>query len=101
MSASMDRILAGDCGAIVNDHTIGHGFDRMQMTAAYRRIALAALLIAAGALYLWRLDRAPVYLGWDEARTAVQGYSLATTGRDMNGARLPLLFHITDPLIVN
>src|SRR5262249_20355995 len=65
------------------------------------RFVFVVVLLAAAALYVWRLDRAPVYLGWDEARTALQGYSLATTGRDMTGARLPLLFHITDPLIHN
>jgi hypothetical protein len=59
------------------------------------------VLVFAALLYLKDLGRAPVYLGWDEARTAVQGYSLATTGRDMNGHRAPLLFHITDPLIPN
>jgi 4-amino-4-deoxy-L-arabinose transferase-like glycosyltransferase len=65
----------------------------------HHRFALFAVLIGGALLYLWHLDRAPVYLGWDEARTAIQGYSLATTGRDMTGARMPLLFHITDPLI--
>jgi 4-amino-4-deoxy-L-arabinose transferase-like glycosyltransferase len=65
------------------------------------RVALLAVLLAAGGLYAWRVERAPVYLGWDEARTAMQGYSLATSGRDMTGARTPLLFHITDPLIQN
>jgi len=65
------------------------------------RTAMVGVLLLATALYSWRLGEAPVYLGWDEARTAVQGYSLATTGRDMTGARLPLLFHITDPLIPN
>lgn len=71
------------------------------MTASSHRIALLVVLVAASVLYLWHLDKAPVYLGWDEARTAIQGYTLATTGRDMNGARMPLLFHITDPLIPN
>jgi hypothetical protein len=65
------------------------------------RIAIVGLLVCAGVLYTRELARAPVYLGWDEARTAVQGYSLATTGRDMSGARTPLFFHITDPLIPN
>src|SRR5580765_757680 len=63
--------------------------------------ALAGVLVLAAVLYSRGLGRAPVYLGWDEARTALQGYALATTGRDMNGAPTPLFFHITDPLIVN
>jgi 4-amino-4-deoxy-L-arabinose transferase-like glycosyltransferase len=61
--------------------------------------AVAVILLVTGVLYPWRLDKAPVYLGWDEARTAVQAYSLATTGRDMNDSPLPFFFHITDPLI--
>ena len=65
------------------------------------RIALLGVLILAAAIYLNQLGRAPVYLGWDEARTAMQGFALATTSRDMNGHRLPLFFHITDPLIPN
>jgi hypothetical protein len=62
---------------------------------------MAGILVCSSVIYLHHLDRAPVYLGWDEARTAVQGYLLATTGRDMNGQPTPLLFHITDPLIPN
>jgi len=65
------------------------------------RLALGTVLLAATLLYLKDLGQAPVYLGWDEARTAVQGYSLATTGRDMDGHTTPLFFHITDPLIPN
>ena len=41
--------------------------------------ALVGVLILAAVLYSRGLGRAPVYLGWDEARTALQGYSLATT----------------------
>ena len=59
---------------------------------------MVGILACSSALYLHDLGRAPVYLGWDEARTAVQGYALATTGRDMNGTPSPLFFHITDPL---
>ena len=62
-------------------------------------VALLAVMVATGLIYSHRLGDAPVYLGWDEARTALQGYSLARTGRDMEGTRLPLFFHITDPLV--
>jgi 4-amino-4-deoxy-L-arabinose transferase-like glycosyltransferase len=65
------------------------------------RVALAVVLVAAGAAYLRALDRVPVYFGWDEARFAVQGHSIASTGRDLNGHRTPLFFHNTDPLIAN
>jgi 4-amino-4-deoxy-L-arabinose transferase-like glycosyltransferase len=65
------------------------------------RLALAGVLILAGFFYLRALDRVPIYLGWDEARFALQGHSIATTGRDLNGHRTPLFFHNTDPLIQN
>ncbi len=65
------------------------------------RAALAGVLLLASFLHLTALGRAPVYIGWDEARFAVQGYSIATTGRDLNGHATPLFFHNTDPLILN
>src|SRR5437879_5993519 len=66
-----------------------------------RNLALAGVLFLAGCVYLRELDRAPVYIGWDEARFALQGHSIATTGRDLNGHQTPLFFHNTDPLIPN
>jgi hypothetical protein len=78
--------------------TIGADDDRAR---PFARIALIGVLLVGSTVYAWNLGKAPVYLGWDEARTAMQGYSLATTGRDMNGNRSPLFFHITDPLIRN
>ena len=65
------------------------------------RVALAGVLVLACFVYLRKLDGVPVYLGWDEARFAVQGHSIASTGRDLNGHRTPLFFHNTDPLITN
>jgi 4-amino-4-deoxy-L-arabinose transferase-like glycosyltransferase len=65
------------------------------------RTALAGVLLVAAFLYLRALDRVPVYLGWDEARFALQGHSIASTGRDLNGHRTPLFFHNTDPLVQN
>jgi len=56
-------------------------------------IALAAVLYAA------RLGRAPIHIGADEARFAIQAHAVATTGRDLNGTRLPLFFHVTNPLV--
>ena len=57
------------------------------------RAALLAVLLAASLLYSRHLGEAPVYLGWDEARTALQGYALATTGRDMRHACAAVLSH--------
>jgi 4-amino-4-deoxy-L-arabinose transferase-like glycosyltransferase len=65
------------------------------------RVALAGVLLLASVVYLRALDGVPVYFGWDEARFAVQGYSIASTGRDLNGHPTPLFFHNTDPLITN
>jgi 4-amino-4-deoxy-L-arabinose transferase-like glycosyltransferase len=65
------------------------------------RVTLAGVLLLAAFLHLTNLGGAPVYIGWDEARFAVQGYSIATTGHDLNGHVTPLFFHNTDPLIHN
>jgi 4-amino-4-deoxy-L-arabinose transferase-like glycosyltransferase len=65
------------------------------------RAALAGVLLFASFFYLRALDGVPVYIGWDEARFALQGHSIASTGRDLNGHRTPLFFHNTDPLIPN
>jgi hypothetical protein len=65
------------------------------------RAALAGVLLLAGFFYFRALDRVPVYIGWDEARFALQGHAIATTGRDLNGHWMPLFFHNTDPLIPN
>jgi len=49
-------------------------------------------------LYCRDLGRAPVYLGGDEAHFGVQAYSIARTGRDLNGRVMPLFFNLSDPL---
>jgi len=54
----------------------------------------AVLLLAIGVLYARRLGDAPVYLSPDEAIIAVDAHSLATTGRDIHGAAVPLYFKI-------
>jgi len=41
------------------------------------RAALAGVLLFASFVYLRDLDRVPVYIGWDEARFALQGHSIA------------------------
>ena len=65
-----------------------------------RRGVVFLLLGAAGvvALYGFRLNEVPAYLGLDEFHFAVHGHSLATTGRDLNGSRLPLFISLEDPL---
>ena len=62
-----------------------------------RRLRIAAgLLLLAGAvvLYARHLDSAPVYMSPDEAIIAVDAHSIATTGRDVHGASMPLYFKI-------
>jgi hypothetical protein len=63
-----------------------------------QRAVLALVLAASTALYVFGLDRAPVYLGGDEAHFAIGGHAIATTGRNVNGDRLPLFFNLDDPL---
>ena len=64
----------------------------------FERLILIVVLIACGAIYVHALDRAPVYLGGDEAHFAVGGYSIAKNGRNVNGDRFPLFFNLADPL---
>jgi 4-amino-4-deoxy-L-arabinose transferase-like glycosyltransferase len=61
------------------------------------RQALAALLAVvaiASALYLTFLSYAPIYLAHDEVNFGLTAHAIAYTGRDLNGERLPLVFHI-------
>jgi 4-amino-4-deoxy-L-arabinose transferase-like glycosyltransferase len=67
-------------------------------TGLLTRIALAGVLLLASALYLFALGEAPINVGVDEARSAVQAQSIAATGFDINGNRTPLFFQITNPL---
>src|SRR5687768_4613876 len=55
----------------------------------------ATIVLGAALLYLPALDRVPAYLIHDEAQGALQAHSIATTGRDLTGRRLPLYF--TEP----
>ncbi len=59
------------------------------------------MLIATAWFYARGLDRAPFYIGGDEAHFAGHAHAIATTGRDLNGTRLPLFIKITDPLVPN
>lgn len=63
-----------------------------------QRISLVLVLAVTTALYVYGLDRAPVYLGGDEAHFAIGGYTIAKSGRNVNGDRFPLFFNLADPL---
>src|SRR4051812_42214600 len=60
--------------------------------------ACLAIVLTAGAVYVYRLGDAPLYLGGDEAQFAVHAQSIAATGRDANGRLFPVFVNITDPL---
>ena len=62
------------------------------------RWPIIAVLLVTAALYLRALGSVPVYIGGDEARFANAAATLAATGRDLSGARMPLLFHMSDSL---
>ena len=63
-----------------------------------RGLGYVGLLLVC-ALYLVALDRAPRMVGGDEAHFASHAYSIATTGRDLNGEMLPFFVSIVDPLV--
>ena len=59
---------------------------------------MCAVLVGTCALYFRALDSVPVVVAVDEARFALHAHSIVTRGTDLAGNRLPLFFHITDPL---
>jgi 4-amino-4-deoxy-L-arabinose transferase-like glycosyltransferase len=61
------------------------------------RVAVLTVVMFAALLHFYRLDQVPVYVSTDEARFAVQAHSIATTGRDLRGNRLPMFVLIVDP----
>lgn len=68
------------------------------MTRRWWLMAAALAISGAAALYAQRLGEAPAYISLDEAHFANHAYSLATTGRDLNGNQLPLFISLEDPL---
>jgi len=59
------------------------------------------VLLVTAALYFRAVGAVPVYIGGDEARFAIAASSIASTGRDPAGDRLPLFFHLSDSLAAN
>lgn len=59
---------------------------------------MCAVVAATGAIYFHALDSVPVVVAVDEARFGLHAHSIVTRGTDLAGNRLPLFFHITDPL---
>ena len=61
------------------------------MSVARIPLALAAM---TALVYGWRLDYSPIHLHYDEIFFALQGHSIQSTGRDLNGRLLPLYFQL-------
>ena len=59
---------------------------------------MCAVLAGSCVLYFRALDSVPVVVAVDEARFALHARSLVERGTDLTGTRLPLFFHITDPI---
>jgi len=58
-------------------------------------LTIAAVLCATCVMYFHNFGDTPIYLGGDEARFATHAYSIASTGKDLSGRRMPLLVNMT------
>jgi 4-amino-4-deoxy-L-arabinose transferase-like glycosyltransferase len=64
-----------------------------------RTLAIGVLaLVAIAPFYFFDLSHTPVYFGGDEAHFGGQAYSIARTGRSLDGEFLPLFVKLGDPL---
>lgn len=59
-------------------------------------IFLVLIVLLAGGLRLYRIDKAPPALNWDEAALGYNAYSLLKTGKDEYGQVLPINFRSFD-----
>lgn len=55
-------------------------------------ILLLAVVLLAAVLRFYKIDQFPVSLYWDEASSTYNAYSIAQTGKDEFGNKIPLLF---------
>ena len=53
---------------------------------------IIVILILAAFIRFYKLESFPVSIYWDEAAIGYNAYSIAMTGRDEYGMKLPLLF---------
>lgn len=58
------------------------------------RLIAFALAAATLILYSWRLNDTPIHLHYDEIFFGLQGQSIQSTGRDLNGLWLPVYFQL-------
>ncbi len=61
-----------------------------------RSLLILAFALIAG-FYVYDLANTPVYFGGDEAHFAVGAHAIATTGRNVNGDRMPVFINLADP----
>jgi 4-amino-4-deoxy-L-arabinose transferase-like glycosyltransferase len=61
---------------------------------------VALILFLTALVYFHSFGQTPIYLGGDEARFGTAADSIARTGRNLNGDRMPLFFHLGDSLDV-
>lgn len=61
-----------------------------------RYLILFSILVVASFLRLYRLDKLPPSLEWDEVATGFDAYSILKTGQDQFGNFLPLTFRSLD-----
>src|SRR5690348_4753477 len=68
---------------------------RLRAATSAAVLAPVALAAATAVLYAAGIGSAPVYLSHDEVFFAVNGMSIAATGRDINNRLLPLYVEIS------
>src|SRR5262249_31219012 len=61
-------------------------------------IAMCAVVAGTCVLYFRALGSVPAVVAVDEARFGLHAHAIVTRGTDLAGNRLPLFFHITEPL---
>jgi 4-amino-4-deoxy-L-arabinose transferase-like glycosyltransferase len=61
---------------------------------------VALILLFTALVYFHSFSETPIYLGGDEARFGTAADSIARTGRNLNGDRMPIFFHLGDSLDV-
>lgn len=60
------------------------------------KILLGLILLVAGVLRFYQLDKAPPSLSWDEVAIGYNAYSILKTGKDEYGNIIPVLFRSFD-----
>ena len=74
------------------------------MRKIYKSLIVAIILVIAGFIYIYKLDKIPSGVYVDEATVAYNAFSISETGRDEYGKSYPMLFRLlgsyTPPVFV-